>query len=231
MGADSRVQPYQTKEEYCARAVRFTAMTNPITWDVCAAQGMRPSMEDAHCADEEPALEYGFWAVLDGHGGAFASNYASRELGAAMKQSLFGDRKEAKEDKPRDDATIAEQISSAFISVDDKLCKTLRKRNTCDGSTCVAAVVLGEKLFVANTGDSRCVCGMKDGNPRAMSWDQTCDRADEAQRVQAAGGVVKRAGGVARINGELVPSRAMGDPEYKEGPLPHPVTAIPEVAV
>jgi len=64
-----------------------------------------------------------------------------------------------------------------------------------------------------------------------MSWDQTCDRPDEAERVQAAGGVVRRAGGVARINGELVPSRAFGDPEYKEGEAPHPVTASPEISV
>ena len=66
---------------------------------------------------------------------------------------------------------------------------------------------------------------------RPMSWDQTCDRADEAQRVQAAGAIVRRAGGVARINGELVPSRAFGDPEYKEGTAPHPVTSVPEISV
>jgi len=210
-----------------AQTVSIEMMSKPINWDVSAAQGMRPTMEDAHLVDQDSALKYGFWAVLDGHGGAFASDYASRELGPAVKESLFG----SKEEPVRDDSMVAERISNAFSRVDDKLCKALRKRNTCDGSTCIAALVLDQKLFVANTGDSRCVCGMRDGSPRAMSWDQTCDRQDEAQRVQAAGGAVRRTGGVARINGELVPSRAFGDPEYKEGPLPHPVTAIPEVAV
>ena len=72
---------------------------------------------------------------------------------------------------------------------------------------------------------------MRDGSTKAMSWDQTCDRPDEAERVRSAGGAVRRAGGVARINGELVPSRAFGDPEYKEGKAPHPVTASPEISV
>lgn len=115
--------------------------------------------------------------------------------------------------------------------MDNRLCEILRSRRTCDGSTCIAAVVLKNKLFVANAGDSRAVCGMNDGSTKAMSWDQTCDRADEAERVRNAGGVVRRAGGVARINGELVPSRAFGDPEYKEGTAPHPVTASPEISV
>jgi len=204
-------------------------MTEGIKWDVFEAQGMRPTMEDAYACDLELSQRYGFWAVFDGHGGPRASDFASKNLGPALREALLGDGKVAS----TDDSKNVEAISQCFTSVDDRLCKQLRGMRRCDGSTCISAVVLGSKLFVANTGDSRAVCGMNDGSVQAMSWDQTCDRDDVCARVIAAGGAVSggHGGGVKRVNGELVPSRAMGDPEYKEGDAPHPVVAVPEVAV
>jgi len=206
-------------------------MTDPTKLDIqmgiCEAQGLRPTMEDAHAVDTDPTRGYGFWAVFDGHGGDLASAYASKNMGAALKENILGNP----ECVNGEEGKVAEGISRAFESVDNRLCEVLRKQRTCDGSTCIAAVVLNNSIFVANAGDSRAVLGMRDGSTRAMSWDQTCDRQDEAQRVQAAGGQVRRTGGVARVNGELVPSRAFGDPEYKEGTRPHPVVATPEIAV
>jgi len=198
-----------------------------LDWGVHGAQGRRPTMEDAHChITNDDVLPYRIWAVLDGHGGPFASEFAADALGETVQRTLYDQGRDLE-----DDREVAEGISEAFESVDEKLCEALRQRGTCDGTTCIAAVVVGSKLCIANVGDSRAVCGMPDGSTREVSWDQTCDRADEATRVQAAGATVKRSAGGARINGELVPSRAMGDPEYKVGSRPHPVIATPEVAI
>lgn len=48
-----------------------------------------------------------------------------------------------------------------------------------------------------------------------LSSDHHPNRDDERARVEAAGGNVTENGGIARVNGELAVSRALGDAKFK----------------
>ena len=79
------------------------------------------------------------------------------------------------------------------------------------GSTCVVAVLRGDKLVVANAGDSRAVL-CRQGQAVEMSRDHKPMDEDERARIQKAGGFVQEG----RVNGSLALSRAIGDLEYKQ---------------
>ena len=79
----------------------------------------------------------------------------------------------------------------------------------------VAAVVGGETVYVANAGDSRAVLCDGAGRARPLSVDHKPAAPAEAARIRAAGGFVSSFGGVARVNGNLSLSRAIGDLQYK----------------
>lgn len=51
--------------------------------------------------------------------------------------------------------------------------------------------------------------------PKELTKDHHPNREDEKARVEAAGGYVFEWAGVARVNGELAISRAIGDVAYK----------------
>ncbi|CAL8469876.1 g9418 [Coccomyxa elongata] len=101
-------------------------------------------------------------------------------------------------------------------------------RGPCAGCTAVVAVVRGAELWVANAGDSRCVCSRR-GLALALSHDHKPTDEEELQRISRAGGFVAEG----RINGSLNLSRALGDMDYKQskdlGPAAQMVTAVPEV--
>mgnify|MGYP004714250989 FL=1 len=50
---------------------------------------------------------------------------------------------------------------------------------------------------------------------KELTEDHHPDRDDERSRVEAAGGYVSEWGGVARVNGRLAVSRAIGDVYFK----------------
>jgi Protein phosphatase 2C len=78
------------------------------------------------------------------------------------------------------------------------------------GCTAVVAVIHGNKLYVANAGDSRCVlCRGKE--TVSLTEDHKPTNPDEERRIKAAGGFVSEG----RINGGLNLSRAIGDMNYK----------------
>lgn len=90
-------------------------------------------------------------------------------------------------------------------------------------------MVLGNKLYVANAGDSRCVV-CRDGEAVDMSIDHKPEDDIELDRIIKAGGKVSRDG---RVNGGLNLSRAIGDLGYKQnkalGVKEQMITAFPDV--
>lgn len=74
------------------------------------------------------------------------------------------------------------------------------------GCTAVMAVLRGNKLYVANAGDSRCVLSRK-GRAVPLSADHKPEDEPERSRIERAGGVVT---GDGRVNGGLNLSRAIG---------------------
>ena len=83
------------------------------------------------------------------------------------------------------------------------------------GCTAVVAAVVEGTVYVANAGDSRAVLCDGAGRARPLSVDHKPAAPAEAARIRAAGGFVSSFGGVARVNGNLSLSRAIGDLQYK----------------
>lgn len=88
---------------------------------------------------------------------------------------------------------------------------------------------IGNELFVANAGDSRCII-CREGKAVDMSLDHKPEDAPELERITKAGGKVSNDG---RINGGLNLSRAIGDHSYKQnkdlGAKEQMITALPDV--
>ena len=98
------------------------------------------------------------------------------------------------------------------------------------GCTACVALITKSEIFVANSGDSRCVL-CKDGKPIPLSKDHKPTLDEERNRIEAAGGVVI----YGRVNGILNLSRTIGDFEFKNkkelGPEKQMVSVIPDIKV
>jgi protein phosphatase PTC2/3 len=100
------------------------------------------------------------------------------------------------------------------------------------GCTAVSAIITPDKIYVGNSGDSRCIVGVKDGGAIkavALSEDHKPDNAGEKARIEKAGGFVEEN----RVKGILNLSRSLGDLEYKQDPNLKPedqmITCVPEI--
>ena len=78
------------------------------------------------------------------------------------------------------------------------------------GCTANVVLVTMDKIYCANSGDSRAVL-CEDGNAVALSHDHKPDNEEEKQRIVNANGFVS----FSRTNGVLSLSRAIGDFDYK----------------
>ncbi|KAF8785737.1 putative protein phosphatase CG10417 like protein [Argiope bruennichi] len=86
---------------------------------------------------------------------------------------------------------------------------------TC-GSTGTAVVIDGNRIYIANVGNTRCVLSRGRQAVR-LSVDHTPSNAEEYSRITAAGATVSETG---LINNSLSVSRAFGNFQYKSSDLP-----------
>mmetsp|Transcript_20654 Transcript_20654/g.48199 ORF Transcript_20654/g.48199 Transcript_20654/m.48199 type:complete len:588 (+) Transcript_20654:67-1830(+) len=192
---------------------------------VCEMNGWRSNMEDAHVMVMQP--DWGFFAVLDGHGGDMCSAFVAARLKEHFER--FG--------CPRDDAAFRQlifDVDAAFLATG--------KASGSTATMCIVQKSGGGKcqVRVANAGDSRILLGRRDGKivdgggtDEGLTTDHKPNHPAERQRIYRCGGTVEEApGGVARVNGELAVSRGFGDAEFKKtggpGPEDRPVTCNPE---
>ncbi|XP_071715727.1 probable protein phosphatase 2C 10 [Rutidosis leptorrhynchoides] len=183
-----------------------------FSYGYASSLGKRSSMEDFYdtrieCVDGEMV---GLFGVFDGHGGTRAAEY--------VKNNLFSNL--IKHPKFISDTKSA--ISESYKHTDSELIKTESNQMRDVGSTASTAVLIGNRLLVANVGDSRAVV-CKNGNAFAVSRDHKPDLSDERQRIEDAGGFVMWAG-TWRVSGVLAVSRAFGDKMLKRF-----VVADPEI--
>mmetsp|Transcript_37257 Transcript_37257/g.89032 ORF Transcript_37257/g.89032 Transcript_37257/m.89032 type:complete len:586 (+) Transcript_37257:98-1855(+) len=193
----------------------------------CEMNGWRSNMEDSHVVITQP--EWGFFAVLDGHGGDMCSTFVAAKLREHFDRHGC----------PRDDAAFRQMvfdIDAAFLATG--------KASGSTATMCIVQKGIGGKcqIRVANAGDSRILLGRRDGRivdgggtDQGLTTDHKPCHPAERQRIYRCGGTVeKAAGGVARVNGELAVSRGFGDAEFKKtggpGPEDRPVTCNPEFA-
>lgn len=180
---------------------------------------------------------YAYVGVYDGHGGSFCSEYLRMNLHVALANTLAPQVKllDSGKQTPTKDQLKAQQqiIQTAFIEsfkqLDKTLCGECVSRKSEDGSCCIAAMIRGDVVWVANVGDSKAVLGRrktdKEGKETvkatALSKDHSPLLVKERERIQKAGGKVEDG----RVDGRLGVSRSFGDTVVKR----KGVTARPDI--
>ena len=117
---------------------------------VAEMNGWRPSMEDAHVVHLRP--DWGWFGVLDGHGGAACSVWCAKRLMEILQE----------EGAPADDLAVKQLV----LRVDEEYLRT----GVPSGSTAAMCVIRNaiegaaqHTLDVINVGDSRVLLGRRDG--------------------------------------------------------------------
>lgn len=178
-----------------------------VMYGYALLRGKRSNMEDFHHAqfkrDAKSGEVVGLFGVFDGHGGPNAADYVRSNLFVNVLQhnKFTSDLKSA--------------IEESYESTDSQY-------SGYDGCTAITAVLKGQRLLVANVGDSRAVL-CRAGRAVPMSIDHKPNTKEERRRIESAGGVVVWAG-TWRVGGVLAVSRAFGD-----RPLKRFVIATPDV--
>ncbi|XP_058100378.1 protein phosphatase 2C 51-like isoform X2 [Magnolia sinica] len=195
--------------------------------------GRRREMEDAVTvapafAFAGDAVRFDFFGVYDGHGGspvAYACRdrlhrIVAREIerwAPAVAAGEF-DWKELMEACFAEmDNEVGPDVAAAREEAATAASKTV-------GSTAVVALVGTECIVVANCGDSRAVIS-RGGVAVPLSRDHKPDRADEMERVEAAGGRVINWDGY-RVLGVLATSRSIGDHYLKPFVISEPEVVV-----
>ncbi len=169
-----------------------------------------------------------FYGVYDGHGGDEASIFLQKHLhnelrkrltakatrlGFAVDNILRGELFSTDEENTMDtriglfDLYMKQAFMEAFCETDEKFLKTARPES---GSTATTALILGNRIYSANVGDSRTILS-RGGKLVMASYDHTPQREDEEARIKHAGGFIAGS----RVMGELAVSRSFGDMKFK----------------
>ena len=119
------------------------------------------------------------------------------------------------------DADIAEEIEYNLLNIKSNLLKHFYLSLSLSGACANVAVVLEDKLYVANCGDCRTVLSIEDDNGTVklvnLSIDHNSDNIEELKRLLSEHPEKER-NNIIRYNrllGQLMPLRAFGDFGYK----------------
>ncbi|XP_065170238.1 uncharacterized protein Pp2C1 [Atheta coriaria] len=171
-------------------------------------QGGRKYMEDYFAVayqqtDDEKDLEYAFFGIFDGHGGAEAAAFAKEHLmEIIVKDQRFW---------CEDDADVLTAIKDGFIDahhamwkVHEKWPKTASGLPSTAGTTASIAFIRRGKIYVGHVGDSGITLGYQ--NPGCTDWqaksltkDHKPECEDELARIEQSGGKVIAKMGVPRV--------------------------------
>jgi len=198
-------------------------------------QGWRVNMEDAHISQFNIAPDINLFGVFDGHGGKEVARYVekhfvdeltsnasfkSKDYGAALTETFLRMDEQLQ--------TTEGKKELAAIKSGDEDSKNDYQTESFAGCTACVSLLVGDKIYVANAGDSRCVLSSK-GQAIALSEDHKPELDKEKERIQKAGGYILDG----RINGNLNLSRAIGDLEYKKNtdlkPGEQLISVVPDI--
>ncbi|KAL4559177.1 hypothetical protein LXL04_031311 [Taraxacum kok-saghyz] len=183
-----------------------------FSYGYASFKGKRASMEDYFetTISEVDGQTVAFFGVFDGHGGSRTAEY--------LKDNLFNNLS----GHPGFMKDTKTAIVESFRRTDADYLSGENPQQRDAGSTASTAVMIGNRILVANVGDSRVVAS-RAGSAIPLSNDHKPDRSDERERIEQAGGFIIWAG-TWRVGGVLAVSRAFGDKLLK----PY-VVAEPEI--
>ncbi|GLT77820.1 hypothetical protein SLA2020_493770 [Shorea laevis] len=191
-----------------------------LSWGSFATCGRREKMEDTHflmpyMCNEKDIHVFG---VFDGHRGAAAAEFSAQALPAFLK-SLGSS------------CSPADALLEAFVRTDNafrseldihRKSKRITQKDWHPGCTAAVALIVKNKLFVANAGDCRTIISQA-GFPFALSRDHTASCLEERERVVGAGGQVKWQVDTWRVGpAALQVTRSIGDDDLKPAVTPEP---------
>ncbi|XP_074306799.1 protein kinase and PP2C-like domain-containing protein [Silene latifolia] len=193
-----------------------------LSWGSFATCGQREAMEDTHFTmpNFSDQKNIHFFGIFDGHRGAAAAEFSARAL-PGLLQGL--------------NPSVSHQgyLVRAFEETDASFRRVLEahrqskgsiKRDWHPGCTAIVALLVKDKLLVANAGDCRAVL-CRSGSAIALSRDHVASCLEERNRVIEAGGVVKWQVDTWRVGlAALQVTRSIGDDDLKPS-----VTAEPEI--
>eukprot|EP00741_Cyanophora_paradoxa_P003951 tig00000741_g3843.t1 len=215
------------------------------------------TIEDAFAADEDasrssPAGPSHVWAVFDGHGGTSVASFLKKNLLGIVRKHL---------DSPEGIKSPEAALSAAFLEADSlyleehvhRKIKELVEKSAGTppgpaildvigvGSCGLLALLRGDKLYVANAGDSRAVLGRRDPHDRSKYTCEVLSNDHNTRSREEIAAVIKRSGdagavlstvtnepvmpdeasiaeeGTLRVRGTLLVTRAFGDAYLKAG--------------
>ncbi|CAI4932075.1 CGH_3_HP_G0033640.mRNA.1.CDS.1 [Saccharomyces cerevisiae] len=205
-----------------------------ITYRVGVAENknskFRRTMEDVHTYVKNFAsrLDWGYFAVFDGHAGIQASRWCGKHLHTIIEQNILAD-------ETRD---VRDVLNDSFLAIDEEINTKLVGNSGCTAAVCVLRWELPDsvsddsmdlaqhqrKLYTANVGDSRIVL-FRNGNSIRLTYDHKASDTLEMQRVEQAGGLIMKS----RVNGMLAVTRSLGDKFFDSLVVGSPFTTSVEI--
>lgn len=171
----------------------------PYEMAVGCLQGRRPTMEDAHLATEIQVhgQDIQIFGIFDGHGGSSAAEYVSNNIASALQIELAS--------RPSlDDHQVWHALKNTFVDLNAQWKNKFG--HDASGSTATVALILGDHLWVANTGDSRTILSVN-GFPIQLSDDAKPSKPYYKKGIEKRGQCVYNE----RVGGILGVARAFGD--------------------
>ncbi|CAH0549544.1 unnamed protein product [Brassicogethes aeneus] len=171
-------------------------------------QGGRKYMEDYFTVayqqtDDEKDLEYAFFGIYDGHGGAEAAIFAKEHLMETIirNKNFWSD----------DDEEVLRAIKEGYVTThyamwreQEKWPKTASGLPSTAGTTASVAFIRKGKIYIGHVGDSGIILGYQDPDSsdwkaRQLTRDHKPENAEEMSRINACGGKVVAKSGVPRV--------------------------------
>lgn len=171
-------------------------------------------MEDEHAIYRDDGREFFAAEIYDGHGGREAARIASQMLTSYFIHAWARDLEKPLRERHR----LYDLLRQAYLVVDGHIIESGIK----GGTTSANFFIIGDRFMAANAGDTRVVINIAEGC-LSLTKDHKPEFPEERRRIESLGGEVISYG-VARVQGVLSMSRALGDAQLK----PY-VTAEPRI--
>ncbi|XP_068657558.1 probable protein phosphatase 2C 39 [Aristolochia californica] len=152
----------------------------------------------------------GLYAIFDGHSGQHVADW--------LQSHLFDNILDEPDFWTKPESAIKRDYKETDNEILDEVVGARR-----GGSSAVTAILInGEKLIVANMGESRAII-CSNGAAKQLSVDHEPEK--ERDMVESKGGLVsQKPGNVSRVDGQLAMTRAFGDQSLKQQ-----ITSKPDV--
>lgn len=179
-----------------ANQSHFTISGNQIfSGGHAEARGKRTTMED-RCAiiGEFAGVDTQFYGIFDGHGGSDCSSYVADNLYKIIAEKLIANE-------------MNDVLDIIQESIDEVNSYAIQKWMN-QGTTVAIAIIIKDKLYTANVGDSRILLvNLNDKVVKRLSVDHKVSDPIEQERIKANLGLIQND----RVGGILALSRSIGD--------------------